>query len=148
MIVAFVRHGAPRNNEKNPRLTSFGHRMSIEAGVWLKSKGFLPQSCWSTNTNRTLETAENILIGCEQTLSIQVLEMLEADMSLSQIKSIFVNEGSKKVLLFCCHQPLLESLRNNYAPDSPPIRFASALIMRYSDEGWFYIDAWPGRLSY
>ena len=148
MNVVFVRHGAVRGNEVDPALTSYGHRMSIEVGAWLKSKECLPESFWSTPTKRTLQTAENILIGCGLKRPINSLEMTEFELSLEQIKKILSLNSGIMTCLFCCHQPLMEKLRNQYAPNSPPIRFASALIMRYSEGAWVYKDAWPGRHSY
>ena len=148
MLVAFVRHGAVRSSQQDPELTSMGHRMSLEVGRWLKSKAFLPDVVWSTKTRRTFQTAENIILGNESNLTVNLIDMEEFELNFDRITSLFIQDSSFKTALFCGHQPLLEHLRTRFAPKSPPIRFASALIMRYSKGDWFYKDAWPGRPNY
>ena len=148
MIVVFVRHGAPRNNESDPELTSFGHRMSIETGQWLKNKGWVPSVCFSTKTRRTFQTAENLLLGCQVSLVINPFDMAEDVQVLDPIHALLTENLFAKVALVCCHQPLLEHLRLQYAPHGPPIRFATAFIMRYSEGQWICIDTWAGRVSY
>ena len=148
MLVAFIRHGAVRSSQTDPELTSQGHRMSLDVGRWLKSKGYIPDICWSTKTRRTNQTAENIILGCESELTVKPIEMNEYDMNLDFLAKRIVQYPSAHVALFCCHQPLLEYLRQNFAPNSPPIRFASALIMRYSEGDWIFEDALPGRPNY
>ena len=143
MLIAFVRHGAVRNSQTDPELTSLGHRMSLEAGRWLKSNGYIPDVCWSTNTRRTVQTAANLILGCEKEIAVNTIEMNEFDLTLDFLTILISNNSDFKTGLFCCHQPLLENLRKNFAPNSPSIRFASALVMRYSDGDWQYADAWP-----
>jgi phosphohistidine phosphatase SixA len=159
-VLVILRHAEPRRSESDPELTSFGHRMALEAGQWVASllPADVPVQVLHTATMRTRQTAENVLHCLGERARLGVVEevpetLLELDILADRICGRRLDLPTPPLpptVLVGHHTSLVGLARDLDLPKSRlnPRHFSAGLAMnrsRPSSEAWQIEAIWPGR---
>lgn len=149
MRVIFVRHGEKRKGEADPELTSAGRRMAAETGAWLLAQGLRPDLAICTPTQRTRQTAEELLgvlgpIPCEERLDLPE-HRADWEALTDPLRRRVPTDGQ---VLMVGHHPTLHFLADTYGPLPAPLArdaYAAALVLHGARGVWRVEAVWPGR---
>lgn len=153
--IVYVRHGERSHIGKDDPLTENGRAMALSTGQWLKEKGLVPSRVIHTGTRRTLETAEQLLLG----LGIQV-----GSVTLFDNKGLPSNEGALEALLeaqvklahsgndviLVGHHPTQNLVQSKFGGarfSVPSANRAAAFILEKVDGSWRVTAAHPGQAA-
>lgn len=150
MRIAFVRHGEKRRGESDPALTSAGHRMATETGLWLRDLGLAPLLVLTTPTTRTRQTAEELRAVLPDAPLEERADLPECRDDWDVLVDPLARRlGPTAELLLVGHHPTLHFLSDAFGPlpvAVPRHHFAAALVLdRLAGGRWVITEAWPGR---
>jgi phosphohistidine phosphatase SixA len=148
MKVAFIRHGAKRQNEENPKLTALGHKMAQQTGQWLQKKLNTAPLIISTPTNRSRQTAEEIAItlGINNEILQQNIPCDWKDFQNYVIDCFKKNQNLCIVMVG--HHPTMEMLIAKFRLPIPRHHFSSGVILKMENKDWNCSQYWLGQADF
>jgi phosphohistidine phosphatase SixA len=145
MKLIFVRHGAKRNDDPDPALTSLGRKMAFSSGRWIEKHINSDPILISTPTIRTIQSANEICLALERELSI-LKQNIPSDWNSFERHVIDTYETyQNNLIILVGHHPTMEMLISKFSLPIPPQNFSSGVLLEKEHASWKCDHYWLGQ---